>query len=217
MDEDDDYPPSVYTFSVVSKLKPQVTKVLVSSSLLSSCYGLSLFPESTKIGHIQCKITISNTTSSLQVASLYYTNSVLYINSNEKLRQEFSLHLAEYLITEKWVLGEVIVLDTICENEFVGSLSDRLRVLKSKRALNDPYPALDPGNSIKGFSAAVVIASGFHGINAVCFIGITYSYELCHENLQVFYPLSAQLNLESNIPSGISRIEQERYKHQVYS
>lgn len=218
MEDEEDFPVRSFSFYSKTKGKGEISKVLVSASTLSSCYGLSLFPELSKIGSIYCTSTESGVSTTNIVASLYKINSVLFINTSEKLRPDSSISFAEFLIAENWLIGEITVLDSFSENEYIGSLHNRVRFIQTTTAKRiKPEEGLEPGNSLKGVSAAVIMASEVHKLNSVCLVGITFSYELCEENLRVFSSLSEKLGLESNIPRAISKVEQEKYKHQIYS
>lgn len=217
MEDEDNYPVPCYTFSIVASQKPEISQVLISSSLLTSCYGLSLFKESSKIGQVSVRISNTITVSTLQVATLYCSNSILFINPNEKLRSEFAIHFTEYLFTENWLCGDITVLDSICENDFIGKPSSLPRYIFSSAITTQTGSRLESGNSLKGISAAVMLTCEANNLKGKCIISITSSYELCEENLQSFSVVSNTLALASHIPSAIYRIEQERYKHQIYS
>ena len=216
-EDEDDYPVPSYSFTIIPNLKPEIVKVLISSSILTSCYGLSLFPESTKIGHISCKILQASIKTSLQVASLYYSNGILFINTNEKLRSELAIHFIEHLFSSNWINEDIIVLDSINESEFVGNLENRVQYIHINDRLSTNLYPLNPGNSLKGISAAVIMGCEAHKIKGTCVVGVTYSYELCPENILLYSQLNDVFRLESNISNAISRIEQEKYKHQIYS
>ena len=88
MEDEEDFPVRSFSFYSKTKGKGEISKVLVSASTLSSCYGLSLFPELSKIGSIYCTSTESGVSTTNIVASLYKINSVLFINTSEKLRPD---------------------------------------------------------------------------------------------------------------------------------
>ena len=217
MEDEEDCPIPSYTFSVFCSSKPSISRVLISSSHLTACYGLSLFPESTKLGTIQCRIVHGSTLTTQQVASLYFSNSILYINTNEKLRDEMAIEFTDFLHCENWISGEITALDSICDSEFVGRPGNRVRCVCSSAAECTGIQGLEPGNKVKGVSAAVLITSEAHHLNGKCIVGITQSYELCGENLMAFAAITQQYGLHSNVDAAIRRVEQERFKHQIYS
>ena len=217
MEEEEDHPIPSYTFSVICSSKPTICRVLISSSHLTACFGLSLFPESTKLGTIQCRIVHGSTLTNLQVATLYSSNSILYINTSEKLRDEMAIPFTDYLHSENWLSGEITAVFSISESEFVGRPGSRVRCVCAAAADCTGLQGLEPGNVVKGVSAAVLTTSEAYQLNGKCVVGITESYELCGENLMAFAVIAQQYGLHSNVDAAIRRVEQEKFKHQIYS
>lgn len=207
-------PPS-YTFKYLLKARPSVSTIILTSSPLSSSLGLGAFPEASKIGTISCTKTVGNVKTTLSIATLYHSNAFLYINTNEKLRPEFSIDFIESLIAEGLFQGHAVIFDSICESEYVGDKRSRIKNIYSKAA--GQASDLDPGNSLKGVVAAALIAGEVHGLNVRCIVGIPESYELNIENLRIFQTATEEISLNVNWLNGIHRYEQEKFKHQIYS
>jgi hypothetical protein len=213
-DSEEKTPPTSYTFKLLLKSRPSHNFTLLSSPSTSHI-GLSGFSESSKLGSITCWKTSNGVKTNLMISTLYSANNVLYINTNEKLRPEFSIEFTEFLIKEGLFQGTVTVLDSVCKSDYLGSQESNIRFLHSKTAgyRND----LQPGNSVKGVVAAVLLAAEVHGFQAVVALAVLESYELCVENSNVFEQVFNGLGLDVNWISGINRFEQERFKHQIYS
>lgn len=212
-----EHKPPVYTFTIKPDSRPAYSRILVTTSPVSSCFGLSLFPENTKFATVSVTIENKGPKTSLQIANLYVNNGVLYINASEKLRPEFAVNFVEFLNTAGWLGSEVISLDSTSEFEYVGSLGSRLKCLCSKTWACSCENSLDPGNSFQGLCGALLMAAQVYNYPVKCILGVTSGYELSKENVSIFSSLSNDFGLSCNIIQGITRYEQEKYKHQIYS
>lgn len=214
-DKKDKTPPPSYSFKYLLKSRPSYSTVILTASPLTSSLGLGAFPESSNIGAITCTKTSGNVRTTLSIATVYHIPSFLYVSTNEKLRPEFSINFVESLISEGLLKGSVLVLDSICESEYVGDKRTRIKNIYSK--VSGHASNLDSGNSLKGVVAATLIAGEVHDLNVRCVIGVPESYELSTENLQIFQQVSEEISLNVNWLNGIHRYEQEKFKHQIYS
>jgi hypothetical protein len=215
-DLEDKTPPPSYTFKLLIKIRPTHSSVLISTPSTSHI-GLSGFPESCKLGSLTCYKTVGSLKTFLSIASIYFRDGVLYINTNEKLRPEFSIEFIEFLVSEGFLTGQVTVIDSVGHSDYVGNISENIKSMNSPVTGRSNLNNLDPGNSLKGIAAAALLAGEVHGLWVRVLLGILPSYELCVENSRVFGKVFEELNIEPFWMSGINRFEQEKFKHQVYS
>ena len=213
---EDKTPPPSYSFKLLLKSRPPHSSVLLSTPSTSHI-GLSGFPESCKLGSITCWKTVGSLKTFLSIAAVYFQNGVLYINTNEKLRPEFSIEFTEYLVSEGLLSGQVTIIDSASHSDYVGNTSENIKSMSSPATGRSSSNNLDTGNSLKGIAAAVLLAGEVHGLWVRVLLGILPSFELCLENSRVFERVFEELAIEANWLSGINRFEQERFKHQVYS
>jgi hypothetical protein len=208
-------PPS-YSFSVSASDQPAISRVIVTASVLASSLGLGSFAETDRIGTVSCTISRVSLKTNIQVASLFYNSSTLCIVTTEKLRPEFAVRWAGFMAESGWIKGQVVVFDSIYVNDFVGRAENKLQTLATS-AFGHGSSSLEPGNSLKGASAAVLMACEAQGISAVCYVGVHESYELCEENAAVFNPALSALGLVCDLQRGVNKAEQLKPKHQIYS